>query len=159
MPIMTTQSPPTVEPAEPLATPWPDAKPAPMADARVDRAAAAIGPLLKAMGDQRDFAVRFWDGRGFRAPHGMDPRFTLVIRRQGALGRMLLPPTDLAIGEAFVHGDFDIEADIFAFVSLPDRLGGLAAWRARLGETRLAPPGLDRCAARAWSSPCGRAQR
>lgn len=125
MPIMTTQSPPTVEPAEPLATPWPDAKPAPMADARVDRAAAAIGPLLKAMGDQRDFAVRFWDGRGFRAPHGMDPRFTLVIRRQGALGRMLLPPTDLAIGEAFVHGDFDIEADIFAFVSLPDRLGGL----------------------------------
>jgi len=38
---------------------------------------------------------------------------------------MLLPPTDLAIGEAFVHGDFDVEGDIFSFVSLPDRLGHL----------------------------------
>jgi cyclopropane-fatty-acyl-phospholipid synthase len=38
---------------------------------------------------------------------------------------MLLPPTDLAIGDAFVHGDFDIEGDIYAFVSLPDRLGEL----------------------------------
>ena len=38
---------------------------------------------------------------------------------------MLLPPTDLAIGEAYVHGDFDIEGDVFAFVALPDRLGRL----------------------------------
>jgi len=126
MPVMTTQSPPAVEPAgQRNAVPPTDAPPAQPPDARVDRAAAAIGPLLKALGDRRDFAVRLWDGRGFRAPNGTTPRFTLVIRRPGALGRMLLPPSDLAIGEAFVHGDFDVEGDIFTFVSLPDRLGGL----------------------------------
>jgi cyclopropane-fatty-acyl-phospholipid synthase len=94
-------------------------------DPRVEQAAPALEPLLRALGDRREFAVRFWDGRGFRAPASVNSRFTLVIRRPGALRRMLLPPTDLAIGEAFVHGDFDVEGDIFSFVSLPDRLGQL----------------------------------
>ena len=121
MPVMSIQPPPTTDRAAQPAAPQP--RPAP--DPRVDRAAAAIGPLLKALGDRRDFAVRFWDGRGFRATSDRQPRFTLVIRRPGALGRMLTPPTDLAIGEAFVHGDCDVEGDIFAFVSLPNRLGAL----------------------------------
>jgi cyclopropane-fatty-acyl-phospholipid synthase len=93
-------------------------------DPQVDLAVRALTPLLRAIGDRRDFGIRFWDGRGLRAP-ASNPRFTLVIRRPGALRRMLVPPTDLAIGEAFVRGDFDVEGDIFAFVSLPDRLGEL----------------------------------
>jgi len=125
MPAMSIEPPPTVVPSAETAPPEPKAGQRPAPDPRVERAAAAIGPLLKALGDRRDFAVRFWDGRGFRAPNGAEPRFTLVIRRPGALSRMLLPPSDLAIGEAYVHGDFDVEGDIFAFVSFPDRLGGL----------------------------------
>jgi cyclopropane-fatty-acyl-phospholipid synthase len=107
---------------EPIVMPAPSLPPH---DPRVDHAAHALAPLIRALGDRRDFAIRFWDGRGFRTPPGTEPRFTLAVRRPGALRRMLLPPSDLAIGEAFVHGDFDIEGDIFSFVSLPDRLGEL----------------------------------
>jgi cyclopropane-fatty-acyl-phospholipid synthase len=110
----------------------------PARDPRVEEAARAIAPLIRALGDDRSFAIRFWDGRGLRAPGGREPAFTLVIRRPGALRRMLLPPTDLAIGEAFVHGDFDLEGDIFAAAELPDRLGDIG----------LGLPGLVRMATR-----------
>lgn len=116
-------------------------------DPRVDEAARAIAPLVRALGDGRTFAIRFWDGRGLRAPGGREPAFTLFIRRPGALRRMLLPPTDLAIGEAFVHGDFDIEGDIFAAAELPDRLGdvslgfgAITRMAARLAAVRDADP-------------------
>jgi cyclopropane-fatty-acyl-phospholipid synthase len=119
----------------------------PAADPRVEQAARALGPLLRALGDERDFAIRFWDGRGIRPRLGSEPRFTLIIRRPGALRRMLVPPTDLAIGEAFVHGDFDVEGDIFAFTSLPERLASVqlspAAWgrlALRASELRDTPP-------------------
>ena len=134
---MTTQAPPRAASA--------GAEPRPR-DAQVELAARALAPLVRALGDDRDFAIRFWDGRGLRAPAGA-PRFVLDLRRPGALRRMLLPPTDLAIGEAFVHGDFDVEGDIFAFVSLADRLAelqlGPLAWlrmAARLMRLRDAPP-------------------
>jgi cyclopropane-fatty-acyl-phospholipid synthase len=102
-------------------------------DPRVDQAARAIAPLIRALGDGRSFAIRFWDGRGLQARGGRDPEFTIVIRRAAALRRMLLPPTDLALGEAFVRGDFDIEGDTFAAVGLPDRLGDV-----RLSASELA---------------------
>jgi cyclopropane-fatty-acyl-phospholipid synthase len=95
----------------------------PQRDHRAERAARAIAPLIRALGDERTFAVRFWDGRVLRAPKGRDPEFTLVVRHPAALRRMLLPPTDLALGEAFIRGDFDIEGDIFAAAAVPDRLG------------------------------------
>jgi cyclopropane-fatty-acyl-phospholipid synthase len=114
-------------PAEPTVPPLAETR-AGGKDARVDQAARAVAPLLHALGERRDFAIRFWDGRGLRVADGK-PAFTVVIRRPAALRRMLLPPTDLAIGEAYVHGDFDIEGDIFAAVSLPDRLA----------DVRLAP--------------------
>jgi len=155
---MTTELHPPSAPAAPPA--------APMRDRRVEQAAHALSPLIRALGDRRDFAVRFWDGRGFRAPAGVDPRFTLVIRRPGALRRMLLPPTDLAIGEAFVHGDFDVEGDIFAFASLPDRLGELPLrpieWlrqASRLVGLEDTPPPVDARAAAALSGELHSAAR
>jgi cyclopropane-fatty-acyl-phospholipid synthase len=98
----------------------------PPSDPRAEEAARALAPLARALGNARDFGIRFWDGRTISAPAGVQPRFTLVLRHPGALHRMLLPPTDLAIGEAYVRGDFDVEGDLFAAVALPDRLASVA---------------------------------
>lgn len=66
----------------------------------------------------RIFAVRFWDGSVEAAGTAGDPVFTLVLRRPSALRRMLLPPTERALGEAFVRGDFDVIGDLEAATAL-----------------------------------------
>lgn len=61
--------------------------------------------------EERGFRIRYWNGYvepGRAAP----PSFTLVLRRAAAFRRMLLPPSELALGEAFVRGDFDVEGDL-----------------------------------------------
>jgi len=59
----------------------------------------------------RTFAVRFWNGI-VDAPDDATPRFTLALKDEGSLRRMLLPPNELRICEAYLRGDFDIEGDV-----------------------------------------------
>jgi cyclopropane-fatty-acyl-phospholipid synthase len=89
--------------------------------------------------EQRSFAVRFWDG-SHDQPTPAEPQFTLILRRPGALRRMLLPPSELAITEAYLHDDYDIEGSMEAVTNLApglvSSLGGAGplarlAWRLR----------------------------
>ena len=66
----------------------------------------------------RAFGVRYWDGTA-EIPV-ITPSFTLVIRRPGALRRMLLPPSELSIVEAYLYGDIEIQGDIEAAATLGD---------------------------------------
>lgn len=66
----------------------------------------------------RSFRVRLWDGTE-EGPPGAPP-FTLVLRHPGSLRDMLLPPTELSLGEAFMRGDFDVEGDIETATGLAD---------------------------------------
>ncbi|HEY7358758.1 MAG TPA: cyclopropane-fatty-acyl-phospholipid synthase family protein [Ktedonobacterales bacterium] len=68
--------------------------------------------------EQRAWAVRYWDGT-IEAPPSA-PAFTLLLRRPGALRRMLLPPSEVAIGEAYLRDDFDLEGSVEASTSLAD---------------------------------------
>jgi hypothetical protein len=90
-----------------------------------DRAARVTLRFLRdLLGDYRprDFAVRLWDGTVWGAEPGRPERFTLVINHPGALRRMFWPPTELALAEAYVHDDFDIEGRIEAVFGLADHL-------------------------------------
>jgi cyclopropane-fatty-acyl-phospholipid synthase len=89
----------------------------------------------------RAFGVRYWDGSA-ELPSRRPP-FTLVIRRPGALRRMLLPPSELSIVEAYLFGDVDIEGDIEAAATLGDvaaRRVSSAPAAARLMRHTLALP-------------------
>ena len=71
---------------------------------------------------RRDFQIRLWDGSMWGAVER--PRFTLVLKHPEALRRMFFDPSELAIGEAYIYDDFDIEGDIEAAFDLADYLLG-----------------------------------
>ena len=81
----------------------------------------AFGPV-----QERGFAVRLWDDSADQ-PAGVDSPFTLVVRRAGALRRALLPPSELALAEAYLRDDLDAVGDL----GEAGRLGDLAATRLR----------------------------
>lgn len=70
---------------------------------------AAFGPA-----SARPFAVRYWTGDTEPAATAGPARFAVVIRDPDALRRALLPPSELALGEAFIRGDLDVEGDLEA---------------------------------------------
>lgn len=80
--------------------------------------AAAFGPI-----NERRFAVRYWDGTFEPAGACSTPEFTLSFDRPGALRRMLLPPSELSIVEAFISGDVNIEGRMESAMSLADDIG------------------------------------
>jgi cyclopropane-fatty-acyl-phospholipid synthase len=87
--------------------------------------ALAFGPV-----DARTFAVRLWDGT-IEQPSGRATPFTLVVRRPGALRRALLPPSEVALVEAYLRDDLDAEGDM----TEAGNLGDLAASRLRSPRT------------------------
>ena len=111
------------------ATPKHSAPPVPEPAAADARAIAAVRHALAiAFGpvEARGFAVRLWDG-SVDAPAGVAAPFTLVVRRAGALRRALLPPSELALVEAYLRDDLDAEGDL----GEAGRLGDLVASRLR----------------------------
>lgn len=73
--------------------------------------------------NERAFAVRYWDGTFEPAEKTSTPEFTVAFQRPGALRRMLLPPSELSIIEAFISGDLEIEGRIEAAIHLGDAIG------------------------------------
>ncbi len=71
-----------------------------------------------------DVAVRLWNGATWRpeSATGEPTRCTVVLQHPGALRKMLAPPTDLRLGEAYIYNDFDIEGEIEATLPLTQYL-------------------------------------
>jgi cyclopropane-fatty-acyl-phospholipid synthase len=69
---------------------------------------------------RRDFQVRLWDGTIWGAKE--HPRFTLVLKHLTALRALLFSPSELALGEAYIFDDFDVEGDLEAAFQFADHL-------------------------------------
>ena len=84
--------------------------------------ARAIVDLVFGHVSSRAFDVRYWDGS---VDHGRMPAisFRLGVNRPGALRRMLLPPNELSIVEAYLSGDIDIDGELEAAMGLADDIG------------------------------------
>jgi cyclopropane-fatty-acyl-phospholipid synthase len=67
-------------------------------------------------GYQANFAVRLWTGATWE-PNAGPPGFTLVLKHAGAVRSMFWPFNKVALGEAYIYDDFDIEGDILAFIA------------------------------------------
>ncbi len=91
----------------------------------MDAAARRAGDLLTRVFEPTGLPVTFrlWDGSvvdvGGRAP------FEVVFRSRTIFRRLLLSPTPLRFGEAYIEGEVDIEGDFFAAMEIGQRLEGV----------------------------------
>ena len=111
-------------------------------DRVVERGMAFFAELFRDF-HPTNFAVRFWDGSCLEAEPGQFARCTLVINHPGAMRRMFFPANQAALGEAYAHGDVDIEGDVEALFPLaPFIMKSEFSWgrQVRLGALLLGMP-------------------
>ena len=96
--------------------------PARIADPGVKKTARVLDLLFGPPAERR-FDIRLWDGSIQPADACEREDFSFVIARRGALRRMLLPPSELAIAEAFIRGDIDVDGNLESAISLADSIG------------------------------------
>ena len=89
-------------------------------DPALDHARAVV-ELIFGPAPSRAFDVRYWDGSVDRSEHAASA-FGLGVNRPGALRRMLLPPSELSIVEAYLSGDIDIDGEMESAMGLADEI-------------------------------------
>ncbi len=110
------------------------------------QAARSALEILFGPADERSFAVQFWDGHN-EPDDVASSEFILKLNHPGTtLRRMLHPPFELSICQAYIAGDFDIVGGIERAASLEGNIrGGLAnpVRLAKLTRALLALPTND----------------
>jgi len=107
---------------------------------------------------QRGFSIRYWDGFLEQGAPGARAPLTLIIRHPGALRAMLLPPSELAFGQAFLCGHVELEGDVEAAAPLARIAAGRLSSPRRLARLfrlllRLPPSGPIGATARPHERP------
>ncbi len=70
----------------------------------------------------RDFAVELWDGTRWEPEPNQFRRFDWKINRPAALRAAFENASQLALAEAYIHGDFDLDGDLAGVFPLADHL-------------------------------------
>lgn len=92
---------------------------------------------------RRDFAIEFWDGSRLDAEHGQFCRFTWHLHHPTVLRSLLRSDRQVALGEAFIYGDFDISGDILAVFPVAEYIESThfgATQKLRIGSMLLGLP-------------------
>ena len=95
---------------------------------------AAARVLKAVLPSRRRFTVELWDGTVLAATAGNDA--VLKLNSEKTLGRILRLPLDVALGEAYIRGDFDIEGDFSAVVEIADHFDAVPGWTSLPGLLR-----------------------
>jgi cyclopropane-fatty-acyl-phospholipid synthase len=68
------------------------------------------------------FAIRLWDGWRWSSSDGERPVCIIVVESPQALQSLVAEPTEISLGKAFIHGDLDVEGDIFSVFSIAEHI-------------------------------------
>ena len=68
------------------------------------------------------FSIRLWDGWHWSSSAAERPACTIVVRNPRALSALVAGSNEIALGEAFIHDDLDVEGDIFSVFSIGEHL-------------------------------------
>jgi cyclopropane-fatty-acyl-phospholipid synthase len=77
------------------------------------RTARILGGLFQGY-EGPAFSVRLWDGWTWRSSMNREPKCTIVLHHARALRQLIGAANEVALGEAYIHGDVDVEGDIFS---------------------------------------------
>ncbi|HTW98289.1 MAG TPA: class I SAM-dependent methyltransferase [Acidimicrobiales bacterium] len=89
--------------------------------AKAPALAETLRPVVeRIVGADPPVAFRFWDGSVLGAAQAPA---TIVVRSPLALRYLLWAPGELGLGRAYVSGELDLEGDVYAALSLRERLG------------------------------------
>lgn len=117
-----------------------------MAQTAPERLQEAVRRLLDHLFEgERPFGVRLWDGAYLPPSAGADPHVDVVLQRPEVLARLLEPPLDLALGEAYLEGSVDVDGDLEALLALLEQHAGRLSptrWIGLLREVRSLRAGL-----------------
>ncbi len=85
-----------------------------------DLSLKSIEALAMIIGDYhpRNFRIVLWDGSSIEPERGENAQFTLTFNHPQALRKLLSSPTQLSLCEGYIFGDYDLEGDLRATVSV-----------------------------------------
>jgi cyclopropane-fatty-acyl-phospholipid synthase len=84
-----------------------------MSDSNHSRRRKLLADLFRDY-DGPPFAIRLWNGWQWVSSPGERPAFTVVIEAPNALTSLMTEQNEIALGEAFIRREIDVEGDIFS---------------------------------------------
>lgn len=81
--------------------------------------------ILDAFFDRYDgptFSVRLWDGWSWVSRRGAEAICTFVFHSEGALRALLIRPSEITLGDAFVVKEIEVEGDLFSAFDVAEHI-------------------------------------